>query len=309
MAGAEGSGARGDAPVPDDDRLRRVRELLDELSPQERQELLRAGGRAAGFGSAEETAKDGAKGSGGGAGSADAAESEEQDESEAFYAGLEDDDDLIGSKLASRRAKRGEDEHRGPAGSRSRRRAPLSSAERIALVAAVILGIAVAIWYSNVGGVSSGSPHGGTMASAGAQGDASKPGTEQWAAEVSTIQSQIEADPANLDLRIRLGRAYAGLGDYDRAIETLTGVTDEDPAKVEAWYYLGFIRMSTNPPDEDAARAAWQKVIALAPDSEMAGKARSHMANLGSQGDAVGPQGASAAPTGSASATAEAAPR
>lgn len=308
MTGTEGRGARGDAPVPDDDRLRRVRELLGELSPQERQELLRAEGRAAGSGNAEETAEDGAKGPEGGAGSADAAESEEQDESEAFYAGLEDDDDLIGSKLASRRAKRGKDEHREPTGSTPRRRAPLSSAERIALVAAVILGIAAAIWYSNVGGVSSGSPHGDIMAGAGAQGDASKPGIEQWAAEVSTIQSQIEADPTNLDLKIQLGCAYADLGDYDRAIETLTGVTDEDPAKAEAWYYLGFVRMSTNPPDEAAAKAAWQRVIDLDPDSERAGKARSHMANLGSQGGSAGPQGTPADPIGSASATAEAVP-
>ncbi|WP_366180064.1 tetratricopeptide repeat protein [Actinomyces timonensis] len=293
--------------MPVDDRLRRVRELLDELSPKERQELLRAAGEVAGPGGAEEAAEGAAKGTE--AGSADAADSEEQDESEAFYAGLEEDDDLIGSRLASRRAKRGEGERRESAGSTSRRRAPLSSAERIALVAALILGIAAAIWYSNVGGVSSGSPHGGAMASAGAQGDASKPGTEQWAAEVSTIQSQIQADPANIDLKIRLGRAYAGLGDYDRAIETLTGVTDEDPAQAEAWYYLGFIHMSAKPPDEAAARAAWQKVIDLAPDSEMAGKARSHMVNLGSPGGTAGPQGAPAAPTGSASATAEAAPR
>ncbi|WP_159813630.1 tetratricopeptide repeat protein [Actinomyces sp. zg328] len=304
MAGAESGDARAGAPEPDDDRLRRVRELLDELSPQERQELLRAGGRAAGPGSAEETSEDGAEGSEDGA---NAADPEEPDESEAFYAGLEDDDDLIGSKLASRRAKRGKDEPPESAGSTPRRRAPLSSAERIALIAAVVLGIAAAIWYSNVGGVSSGSPHGGAMASAGAQGGASKPGTEQWAAEVSTIQSQIEADPTNADLKIRLGRAYAGLGDYDRAIETLTGVTDEDPAKTEAWYYLGFIHMSTKPPNEAAAQAAWQKVIDLDPDSEMAGKARSHMANLGSQGGTAGPQGSPAAPTGSATATAEAA--
>ena len=307
MAGAEDSGAQGDAPAPDEGRLRRVRELLDELSPQERRAVLRGRGASTGSEEAGAAAQGGSKDSGKDRADGVGAEPEEQDESEAFYAGLEEDDDLIGSKLASRRAKRGKDGHRGPAGSTPRRRAPLSSAERIALVAAVILGIAAAIWYSDVGGLSS-SPHGDAMAGAGARADATRPGTEQWAAEVSSIQAQIEADPSNLDLRVQLGRAYAGLGDYDRAIETLTGVTDEDPAKVEAWYYLGFSHMSTNPPDEAAAKAAWQRVIDLDPDSERAGKARSHMANLGSQGGSAGPQGTPADPIGSASATAEAVP-
>lgn len=299
MAGAGDSGARGDAPAPDDDRVRRVRELLDELSPQERQALLRAEDEPeeAGTGTEDSSGRAAKRGSKNSqedvAGGASAAESEDEDESDAFYAGLEEDDDLIGSKLASRRAKRGKGENKDSE-SAPRRRAPLSSAERIALVAAVILGIAAAIWYSNVGGLSSGSPHGGAMASARAE--STERGTGEWAEEISSLEAQIKADPTNLDLKIRLGEAYAGLGDYDRAIETIQGVADENPSKAEAWYDLGFLHLQTSSPDEAASKAAWQKVIDLDPDSELAGKARTHMDTLASQG--AGQQGSAGMPPG-----------
>ncbi|MDO5700169.1 MAG: tetratricopeptide repeat protein [Bowdeniella nasicola] len=109
------------------------------------------------------------------------------------------------------------------------------------------------------------------------------PSTAEKAERVAALQNAIEKDPSDTDARLELGVLLFNQRETSAAEEQWTAAVAEDPDLVQAWYNLGFLYLSKEPPEEDKARDAWQKVIDLAPDSDLAANVASHMDALTGQ--------------------------
>lgn len=96
-----------------------------------------------------------------------------------------------------------------------------------------------------------------------------------WMAKVVAIE------PENVKARLALGAAQFNLGNADAAEKQWRRVVALDPENVEAYYDLGFLYLSRKPPDTARAKAAWDKVIAIAPDSDVAKTVATHLQTLG----------------------------
>jgi len=68
--------------------------------------------------------------------------------------------------------------------------------------------------------------------------------------------------------------------DFDGATREFLTVTIIDPTIALAWFNLGVIYATNDPPDNAAARAAWEKVIAIDPTAEIANVAQNHILAL-----------------------------
>lgn len=135
-------------------------------------------------------------------------------------------------------------------------------------------------------------------------------------AQVATLMARIQADPNDTDALMGLGDAFFQAGQYDvsaswlaklvaiepdnvRALLALgaatfnTGnvtdaeqywlsVVDLDPNNVEAHYDLGFLYLQQQPPDVAGVQREWQKVVELAPGTEVAQNVQAHLDALGS---------------------------
>ena len=67
--------------------------------------------------------------------------------------------------------------------------------------------------------------------------------------------------------RLALGAAKFNLGDVADAQRDWLRVIALDPENVEAYYDLGFLYLSEDPPDMARAKKMWRKVVELAPGS------------------------------------------
>lgn len=102
---------------------------------------------------------------------------------------------------------------------------------------------------------------------------ASRPDTS---ARIAELETTLKTDPDNLDANLELGVLVFNNGETSRAEQLWTKVTALDPNNPQAWFNLGFVHLSKDPPDEAAARLAWEKVATVAPDSDLARTARTH---------------------------------
>ena len=59
-------------------------------------------------------------------------------------------------------------------------------------------------------------------------------------------------------------------------------MTELDPTTAEPWYNLGYLYMARTPPDEERAADCWNRVLQLAPDSQMAAAVQGHLGRMGS---------------------------
>ena len=57
-------------------------------------------------------------------------------------------------------------------------------------------------------------------------------------------------------------------------------MTELDPGVAEPWYNLGFLYMARTPPDAGRATECWNKVIEIAPDSDLAAGVRTHLSRI-----------------------------
>ena len=99
---------------------------------------------------------------------------------------------------------------------------------------------------------------------------------------MKVIKAQVEKNPNNAVLRIRLGEAYAAANRSQNAIEQFNAALKIDPKHTGAYLDLGMLAMAENRPDE--AQTYLKKVVELTADDEMAdGSDRREMAfyNLG----------------------------
>ena len=100
-------------------------------------------------------------------------------------------------------------------------------------------------------------------------------------ADAATWQAKVvELKPTDVDSRLILGVAYFDDNQFDNAKAQWLKAAELDPTSPDPHYNLGFLYLSLDPPDPAAAEAAWRRVIALAPGSEIADTVESHIQSL-----------------------------
>ena len=188
----------------------------------------------------------------------------------------------------------------------------------VAVAAAVVIGIVV---YQS-GGPSSTSAAAGQTTTTTDPAAASTPQIDQ--AQVAALMTKISANPKDAAALTALGDIYFQAGDYNTAggwMAKVVALQPKDvkahlalgaaqfnlgnvaaaekewkqvvvlaPRNVEAYYDLGFLYLSKKPSDTARARAAWSKVIEIAPKSAVAKTIATHMKGLdGSAAAATSP--------------------
>jgi tetratricopeptide (TPR) repeat protein len=134
-------------------------------------------------------------------------------------------------------------------------------------------------------------------------------GTGDYAAVETWLDKVLAIDPQNVPALLTLGAAQYNTGDETSAEANWRKVLQVEPDNIEAHYDLGFMYFSQSPPNDEAARVEWGKVVELAPDSDLAQTVAAHLAAIGSSAPAGsgGPTG-SGAPTQSSAPTGSSAP-
>ena len=165
----------------------------------------------------------------------------------------------------------------------------LSAGRRMALVVLLMAGI--------IGGVKfAGMDRGANTTSANtAAGSSRSIGTGapevDSATRIADLTAAIEQNPEAVEERLELGVLYFNDRRIEDAQELWLEVTELAPQDVAAWYNLGFSYLSMDPAQPDAAHEAWQHVIELDPDSEMALTVTMHMQGQGGADSEQDPAG------------------
>jgi len=194
-----------------------------------------------------------------------------------------------------------------PAGARApRRRSPLRRVAVGALALAVVAGIVLGVYH--MGGAQS------NASSKGASTGEPQKLTHSEEASVSELMRELKANPKNAATLVALGDVYFKARDYNtaggwmkRAVAVAPGnvtarlavgaaefnigdladarlewlrVIAADRKNAEAYYDLGFLYVSKEPPDMADAKKMWEKVIALAPNSSEAKTIATHLKGL-----------------------------
>jgi len=95
-----------------------------------------------------------------------------------------------------------------------------------------------------------------------------------WMAKAVALQ------PKDVKARLALGAAQFNLGNAAAAEKEWKQVVVLAPRNVEAYYDLGFLYLSKKPSDTARAKAAWSKVIEIAPKSAVAKTIATHLKGL-----------------------------
>ncbi|MFT3876231.1 MAG: hypothetical protein QM708_07420 [Propioniciclava sp.] len=92
----------------------------------------------------------------------------------------------------------------------------------------------------------------------------------------------VELNPDDVDNLLILGVALYSGSDFAEAEKVWLKTAVLAPTSAEPWYNLGFLYLSLDPPDDQRAEAAWQRVIDIDPSSDMAITVGKHLSALDS---------------------------
>jgi type IV pilus biogenesis/stability protein PilW len=95
---------------------------------------------------------------------------------------------------------------------------------------------------------------------------------------IEQFRLALEYQPSLPEAHYNLGLVYAHMGDHDKAIRALREAVRYRPSYVEAHASLGTALLETGRQEE--ARVAFERVITLAPDSDMAIASRKQLKHL-----------------------------
>jgi cytochrome c-type biogenesis protein CcmH/NrfG len=115
---------------------------------------------------------------------------------------------------------------------------------------------------------------------------------------VTFYDKVVVVNPKDDDAWVAVGAAAFNLGDTEKAKDAWRTAIEVNPKNPEAHYDLGFAYLAQKTPDNEAAKAEWQKVVDLDPTSDWAKDAQSM---LSEHVTASGAPAASAAPSSSGS--------
>jgi cytochrome c-type biogenesis protein CcmH/NrfG len=180
---------------------------------------------------------------------------------------LDEDDDLL-ARPRRKPARKASSSSVPPASASTSRFGP-----RWLLVAALVVGVGFGAWYA-------GRLTAGAAPAAEAATSAATATEVDTATRIAELNAALEADPSDAAAHLELGVILFGEGDIESAYAHWSLVTTLAPGEPAVWYNLGFYYLSTDPPDEAAALEAWQQVIEIAPDSELAQTVISHIGAL-----------------------------
>jgi tetratricopeptide (TPR) repeat protein len=88
-------------------------------------------------------------------------------------------------------------------------------------------------------------------------------------------------DPTNVTGLLSHGASQFNLGNADAAEADWKKVVALNPRQAEAYYDLGFLYLSKNPPEMTKVRQMWKKVVEIDPTSDVAKNVRQHLQGLG----------------------------
>lgn len=94
------------------------------------------------------------------------------------------------------------------------------------------------------------------------------------------LQQILDKDANNIDAILNLGAVKYKQGRFDEAEQLLLKSAELNPSMPQPWYDLGFVYMSRTPADTAKATEAWNKVIELDPESEMAAEVKGHLSRI-----------------------------
>ena len=113
------------------------------------------------------------------------------------------------------------------------------------------------------------------------------------------MEKVIAIDPNDTDARLALGAAMYNQSRDADAEKQWRQVIAVDPKNALAYYDLGFLYLSQNPPDIAKVKTEWAKVIEIDPTSDLAQRVTTHLQSLeGSPGPSVAPASAAPAESG-----------
>lgn len=101
--------------------------------------------------------------------------------------------------------------------------------------------------------------------------------SQQWEKTIYWFNRLLEVEPDNAHAHTDIGIAQMELGRFTEARASLTKALEQAPTYAPAHYSLGFLFASGTPQDLAAARDHWQKVVDMAPGSELAQVAQMHL--------------------------------
>ncbi|MDO5049833.1 MAG: tetratricopeptide repeat protein [Actinomycetaceae bacterium] len=101
----------------------------------------------------------------------------------------------------------------------------------------------------------------------------------QDASEYFTKAAQLAPD--DIEVHLMAGVTEFNLNNFDPAEKYWKRATEIDPNKAEPWYNLGFIYLMRDPVDTENLNLVWDKVLELAPDSDMAETVRGYQSEHG----------------------------
>lgn len=98
-----------------------------------------------------------------------------------------------------------------------------------------------------------------------------------WNEAADYHQQVLDQEPDDIDALLALGVIQFNMGDTDAAEASWLRAVDVDPQLPEPYFNLGFAYLGKEPAQNDRAKEMWEKLIAVAPDSELAQTAKSHI--------------------------------
>ncbi|QIK71973.1 hypothetical protein G7070_06475 [Propioniciclava coleopterorum] len=97
------------------------------------------------------------------------------------------------------------------------------------------------------------------------------------------LRKLLDLNPADTDQRLILGVALYNDNQLEAAEAEWLTVAEQIPTSPDPWYNLGFLYLSQDPPNDAKAEAAWNKVLELAPNTELAAAVTRHLQSLNTQ--------------------------
>ncbi len=102
----------------------------------------------------------------------------------------------------------------------------------------------------------------------------------EWQQGIDWFTELLTVDPNNVHARTDIGTANFNLGRTPEAKASWTAALAIDPNDIQLHYNMGFLYANSEPQDLVAARQEWQKVVDLAPDSNLAKTAKVHLTGM-----------------------------
>lgn len=109
----------------------------------------------------------------------------------------------------------------------------------------------------------------------------------EWQSAIDWFSKFLALEPANVHAKTDIGTANFNLGNYEAAKASWLSAMEIDPNDPQLHYNMGFFYANVEPVDLNAAMVEWQKVVELAPGTNLAKTAEVHLQGLAEGAEAT----------------------